>query len=214
MRFALAALVLASAASASAGVSGVNVEYVTPGPASLANFTSNDILIDFDTSALRGQQIFLTLTSGTIYNTPGTGSNTPPNDAFLVIVPELAFDTFVGIGGRSTGSVASDTLVVGGAVNIPGAPGALTMTDAQTLSVAFAPAPGNNIAPADNFFVSRITLSNDANGTFTYFGTTDGSADATFEIPVINGRIGVPEPASALLIGLATCGLAAVRTRG
>lgn len=166
------------------------------------DYVTSDIRIDFE-GTLGGQQLYVGLTNGHIYNTPGTGTNTAPAGAFVSLVPELEFDTFVTLGGP-TAETSSNVLVVGGAVNIRGAPSEL-VTGPDELSVAWAPAPGTDIASATDFLVTRITMSTDAEGSLYYAGSTIGSdIEIIAQIPIINGEIGFcPEPTSALLFVLA-----------
>ena len=109
------------AANVNAGVVSVG-STASDASAACAGCIAHDITINFDGN-LRGQQLYLTLDSGSVYNAPLTsgGSNIAPNSAFFGVFPELEFDTYVTVGGL-TSADSQSTLEVGGAVDIPGAP--------------------------------------------------------------------------------------------
>ncbi len=182
-------LVLAAACAAQAAVT--NVKTVQVPQAVVPNTITNDILVDF-TGILRGQQMLLTLTSGSIFQ-DGFGSNTAPNSAFFGLAPTLRFDTFVTIGGLQSDGPAppasTAVLVVGGAADLQ--VGAALKFDTEGINVAWAPAPGVNIDGGTDFVTSRITLSNDAVGSLIYFGSTSaGTGDPlTRTLSIANGCI-------------------------
>jgi hypothetical protein len=134
------------AASANAGTVSVGTAQ-SDASVACAGCIANDISINFDGN-LRGQQLWVNLTSGSVYNTPATGAETSPADAFIGLVPELAFDSFVTVGGLTSGS-SQGVLVVGGAVDIPGAPsakgGVNQEAGATSVSIAWAPGTGVNV---------------------------------------------------------------------
>jgi len=194
------------AVAAQAGV--MNVKSVVVPQGVVAGHTTNDVLVDF-TGVLRGQQMILNLTEGAIYQDP-FGSNTSPNGAFFPLAPSVEFDTYVTVGGRrSDGPVppaSQPVLVVGGAVDLQ--PGSALKFDTQGLNIAWAPGTGIDVDGGTDYITSRITLSNNAQGSFLYFGSTGGDSGAplTVQGSVVNGQImfgpGVDAPVVADL-GLA-----------
>jgi hypothetical protein len=159
----------------------------------LPNFTVNDVLLDF-TGNLRGQQLILELTAGSIYQSasnPGVGR---PSDALIDLFPEAEYDTYVTIGRRSDppGGL-QPILIVGGAVDLQ--PGSSLKFDTEGLNVAWAPGTGIDISEGQDFQTARITLSNDARGILSYFGSTGaGTGDPLIQqFDVCAGAIGISD---------------------
>ena len=157
------------------------------------NTITNDIVIDFeaDPLGLSFQQMILELSQGSVFQQATFGNNVPPNGALLPTFPDLAYDTFVSMGG----AIAADSreiLEVGGAVNI--APGAAKKFDTEGLNITWAPATGVVIGDATtDFITARISLSNDAVGTFRYIGASNSDDPSGWwqgEMAVMNGIIG------------------------
>jgi hypothetical protein len=161
------------AAWSQAAVTSINAIQVAKPAGILPGFTTTDILLDF-TGNLRGQQLILELTQGSIYHTP-FGTNTAPVSAFFPLFPEVEYDTFVTIGGRSS-STSQPVLVIGGAVDLQ--PGSGQKFDTEGLNIAWAPGAGVDIPSGNDFITARITLSNDAIGTLNYFGSTGAGSGA------------------------------------
>jgi PEP-CTERM motif len=188
------------------------------GGAPLANFVTNDIKVNA-AGNLRAQGMLLTLTAGSIYQ-DSFGSNVVPSSSFFALAPSLQFDTFVtfGAGGTpgSSGTVqqSTDILTPGGTgADIPGGGAGVTFNN-QKLDIVWAPGGGINYPGNDNFMTARISLSKDAQGTFKYFGSTStDTSSATWGrtpaagLPIVNGVIAIPEPATLSLFGLAVLGL-------
>lgn len=174
----------------------------------------NQLFIDF-TGQLGGQQLYIELTSGTIYNTAGFGADTAPGAAFVTLVPELAEDSYVTMGG-ATSEESEGVLVVGGAVNLPGAPAGLNvgMPDPSLVSVAWAPAAGVVIADRTDFLVAQISLSSDAMGSAWFFSSTLGEEPYVTAGTIWDGVLFevVPETNAILLASLAATA-SLVRTR-
>jgi len=172
--FAAAFLLLAGYCSAPlhAAVTSIDAIQVAKPANLLPGYTTTDIVLDF-TGNLRGQQMIVELTQGSIYQDP-FGSNTPPSGAFYDLAPFVEFDTFVAIGGRrhdGNPPLASyPVLVVGGAVDLQ--PGSALKFDTEGLNIAWAPGTGIDVPSGTDYFTARITLSNDARGRFRYFGST------------------------------------------
>lgn len=187
-------LLLAVAAAAQAGV--VSVDSVLVPQAVLPGHTVNDIVLDFEGN-LRGQQMILSLSAGSIYQ-DSFGTNTAPNGALFPVFASSEYDTYVTIGGRrSDGAVppaSQPVLVVGGAVNLQ--PGAELKFDTAGLNVAWAPGTGVDVPSGLDYITSRITLTNDAQGTLLYFGSTTSAAGDPLQLEgtVVNGVISFGQP--------------------
>ncbi len=172
-------VMLVCACVAQAGVMAVH-SVVVP-QATVAGHTANDIQVDFD-GILRGQQMILNLTAGSIYQ-DGFGTQTAPNGALIPVFPTVEYDTFVTMGG-AVQAASQAVLVVGGAVDLQA--GAALKFDTAGLNIAWAPGTGVDINGGVGFLTSRITLSNDAQGSFQYFGSTSAG---TGEPLVVQGSV-------------------------
>jgi hypothetical protein len=185
-------------ASVSAAVTNIDVELTDPGSV-LPNFTSNDLRIDF-TGGLKGQQLVVQLTAGSIFNDSLLGSNVPPPLPLLSAFPSVQYDSFVALGGFTSQTSFPIITVPGSLVpNCELSPGCV-------FNLAWAPGTGVEIPSGNDFVVARITLSHSAQGVVHYYG----ESAAGFGEPYIttgaiqNGVISfVPEPASVWLVGLA-----------
>lgn len=191
---------VALAAGASAAITAVRG---VSSPASVeSGVIVNELFIDFD-GQLGGQQLYIELNNGTVYNTPGFGGDVSPSAAFIGLVPALADDSFVAMGG-DTSEASEGVLTVGGAVNLPGAPADLNIgaPDSSFLSVAWAPAAGTVIEDKTDFLIAQISLSDDAMGTVWYFGSTIGEEPLLLAGTVWDGQLFeiIPEPSSIALV--------------
>lgn len=202
MRYAFASLALALISTVAQGALLVNV---SQNDSALAGHVVNDFTVDFD-GIIRGQQMVLSLTSGAIYQDT-FGSNTPPTDALVPAFPNVAYDSFVAMGG-ALASTTSPILVVGAASELDGV---AQKFDTQGIDMAWAPGTGVNLADRTGFLTARITLTNDANGSARYFSSLADGTTTTIDLPVVNGVIGIPEPTTCILAGLALVGVAARR---
>jgi hypothetical protein len=181
---AAAALALVIASAAHAVVHGVRAIQHDPG-AVLPGFTANDILLDYD-EIFRGQQMILELTAGSIFQHELGGTTAPPA-ALFDVAPAAAFDSFVTVGGL-TQADSADVLVVGSAVDLES--GNKMQFDTAGLNIAWAPAPGTHVPAGTDFLTSRITLSDDAQGTLRYFGSTSTGFEWFGEAAIASGVIG------------------------
>ncbi len=210
-KFLFAALILASTTVANAALIGdptVSQRTVAGTP---AGHTVNALNIDFD-AQLFGQQLVVELTSGSIFQQATFGTETAPTDALIPVFADVASDTFVTMGGFTSGT-SSSVLVVGGSTEIPGKNGPKKF-DTAGINIAWAPAPGVVIPNGANFPVAQVTLSNDANGSAFFFHSS-GTASGIYEGTITNGVLSfvpaIPEPTTCVLAGLALVGVAARR---
>ena len=175
-------LVLCVASVSSAGQVSIVSGAASPGP---DGHVVNDIVV---TSAdnVGGQQLVVNLTAGTI-NQSDFGSDLPPNAALFTAFPNLPNDTFVG-------GMAPDSAALMSTTNI---------------DITWAPGGGVNVLGTNT--LARVTLSNDAAGSWRLVSTERGAADV--DIPLSDGLIGggvmsiVPEPATIALSLMCLVGL-------
>ena len=180
------------------------IDVVSFAPAQPTNHVVNDIEIDF-TGQYTGSQLLLTLTSGAIYQDPSFDSATAPLPGLVSAFPVVAFDSFFAQGSLTDSGPFGNPNVGGGAVNLGG--NSTASISASTINQAWNPAGGQVIVNQANFVTARITLSNDATGTFSYLAS-DG------QVSIVGGAISngvmtaVPEPgaaqfmSTALLVGI------------
>ena len=164
-----------------------------------AGFTVNDLTVDF-TNILRGQQMIVSLTSGSIY------IFVPPIDPIIIPAPDPIGFSNSNPFGSSVGFGNQPGLIVGGAVSLQ--PGATKLFDATGINVAWAPGTGVDVPPQSGLMTARVTLSGTANGAWSYFSSTaDGTVRTWLNRPIIDGVMMIPEPSSVTLLGLASLGL-------
>ncbi len=183
------------ASIAHAGLNGYGVFYPdnSAGGPALDGFVTNDLRLNF-TGQLTGVQMVLDLTSGSVFQSI-VGTDTPPNPAFFSVLPELEFDTFVGLGAFESSSTDATPGFAGAAVDI-GLFSRPLQFDTAGIDVAIFP-PGGVVIDSGNLYpVARITLSDDANGTFRFLASAGGDISPVIELPVFDGVI-FPEPATA-----------------
>lgn len=122
----------------------------------LSGYLSYDLMMTTPASDWTSGAILLNLASGSIYQS-AQGEGTPMPSAFYDVLPDLEFDTYVGVPGGS---------IIGGAGDLGGDNLAFTSTE---LDVSY-----YNIAKDDigTFSIGRITLSDDAVGTWRLASNT------------------------------------------
>jgi hypothetical protein len=192
--------ILLLGATGSAQVQRVFVHQIdNGGQGDLADTVTNDVFIDF-TGELRGQLLMLNIEEGSIYQHP-MGAHLPPDASLLPAVPNLEFDTFLAMGGANSASSFS-------ALHIRNLEDPVPFGD-DFINAKWAPATGVALRDRQDFLTARITLTENAQGTWRYFGSVAGADPGrTFGGGVIaNGVMTVPEPESAMVSGVAwICG--------
>lgn len=191
-------LLVAVVAASSAAKGEVIVSYPTVNNSSaLTGYVTQDIQAQTGTSKWLNAELLLTLTKGSIYQN-SYGSDTSPNPAWFTLVPALEFDTFVTAGHINYSQTPS---FIGGAVDLGGA--AAKQFDAQKINATWYTSETNS----GLLTLARITLSNDAEGSFGFItNASEGNKYSLNSGVIHSGRLSaVPEPSSfaLLLMGLA-----------
>jgi len=179
-------------ATAAAEILSVNVLSSDPG-AVLPGYVANDVFLDFD-SMLLGQQLSLQLTQGSILQSGAAASDTAPSQVLIRQSPDLAYDSFVTMGGLDD-ETSAPVITVGGAVDLAWKfdlnVSKAVVFDSRAADITWAAQPGTRILAGEDFLTARLTLSGDAQGTFRYLCSTRGSDDFWIgEAQIVNGTIG------------------------
>ena len=118
-------------------------------------------------------------------------------------------DLFIDFTGNLGGNQILLELTSGSVYNAPAGIGG---GDTSPLGVL---ANTNPLVRFDTFVGLGATTSDDAQGSIMYLGSLATGGTPTISMgSVVNGQVQfIPEPTTAILLGLATCGLATVRSR-
>jgi hypothetical protein len=133
----------------------------------LAGYVTQDLVFETDTDWLSAQ-LLVTLTSGTVYQDP-FGGTTSPNPTLFNLQPSLEFDTYV-----SNGVVGEPVATVTAEDFNPGAP---VQCDEDGISLGWFTTDVDDVGSLP---LARITLSDDAAGTFHFRATalsSEGGVD-------------------------------------
>ena len=142
----------------------------TSGGAALDGFVTNDLLVN-TAGRLLSFQMFLFLEEGSIYQDP-FGTDLPPTKlAVEAVAPSLAYDTFLAVGSPYANGDYGISGPYGKAVDLPhprdGAPGK-PVIDEQEIDIAWGTTPGEEVTGVEDFLLSRLTLSDDARGHWSF----------------------------------------------
>ena len=191
-----------AASSAMAATSSVVVD----GTNTIAGTVANQLRANGEGVDWTGDVLLINLTSGSVHNA-ASFDGAAQQQSFWPLVPDLRWESFVGIPGDGTGGIA------GGAGDLGGPGGAnqigLLGTDAQPqlVSVTYFNSATTNTGDIQT---GNITLSANAAGTWSRITSFAGGV-LVQDGGVVEGGALVPEPASLALLGLG--GLAALRRR-
>jgi len=187
---AVLSVVLLVSASAPAAVTMEWVEVNNQG--AVPGFRTMDLVIDMD-GLWCCTAMLVDLTQGSFYQDPA-GLITTPFPSMLASNPTVEFDTYVAENDHL------DVSVIGGAGDVGGQP-QLTFSD-TLLDISWSSPPP--LRSSGVIKIARITLSNDAQGTWA-FATVGQSTNFTSFTGTFNGSVEtqlLPEPGSVAVLGL------------
>jgi hypothetical protein len=207
--------VLVWACRAHAQATNLRIEPVdnSAGGAALDGYVTTDLFIDF-TGSYNGSQMLIELEQGTIYQDP-LGGNIPPAIGVADLFPSSGFDTFVALGTPTLPGPFGQPNPFGGAINLFGE--ATLQFDEARINAAWTTQGGAIFSNQADFLSARVTLSEDARGTWSYFASSNGQWTAiatdggvrTGMTPVVyeghgvieagHLRIVIPEPSTVWL---------------
>lgn len=156
-------------------------------------FTANQILIDFD-GQLQGGQIQIDLSSGSIYSDPFAPPFIIGSPAVVTIFPTLACSSFV-----AAGDLRRDTIIV--------------TPQPSWSDLQWAPRGGLATRDRIGFVAAQLTLSHDAEGTWSYLGLVENHEYRIDSGVVSRGIMRVPEASSIALLAVSLLGGALYRRR-
>ena len=180
----------------------------TGGGSALNGFATHSLQIDFEFE-FSGAQLLLHLDSGRIYrDEPGNPNGSAPDPALFPSTPSLEFDSYFG-----NGVLFNSVGVSGGAVDLGGDPfaswPATTTAAPVSLNQAWGPS-GSGILGGLDYETFRLTLSQDAGGSFTFLAVANGEIFRSGGV-IRGGVVIVPEPTTVLVAGAAGLAVAARR---
>ena len=144
------------------------------GGSSLEGFVTNDLLLDTE-AQLSTFQLRLVLEQGEIFQDP-LGANVAPAEGLADMgFPSLEFDTFVTLGRDTAGGPYGSPGTVGGAVDF-GQPPQVEF-DNDVLSITWYGPLGVPMYGSEDFLLSRISLSDDAIGSWDLMVSLSGRLD-------------------------------------
>ena len=207
MRYVASLIVLAAVASVAPAAISMSIVETDNSAVLGSGYVTNDLLVTTDTDWMQSQ-ILLTTNAGSVYQTPGAGQWYPQPGVYQY-VPALEFDTWMC---TLTGGVPSSEVEAG---DLGG--------DAFSWSTSHLDAAWYNTASTDigtDLLNARITLSDDANGTWKYiaWGNKADPNDVNYpeykylEGTIVDGYM-VPEPVTIGMLMLGGLGVLARRRR-
>ena len=151
------------------------------------NTITNDLSIDFR-GKYTGSQLLIELTAGSIYQN-FNGGDTAPEALLFTIDPLVEFDSFVTNDSEVAGGLWGGFALGGGAANFSGS--RHKQFDTSGVDVSWFPAAGSLIFDQSDFLTARITLSDDAEGTWSYMASANGTFGVVDSMPISNGSMKV-----------------------
>ncbi len=163
----------------------------TPGGPALDGFVTTDFRLDLGVDDIYlVSELLISLDQGGFYRDPlGTPNGRQPTPSEIAQSPSLAFDSF--IANKFGASNAGATNLGGDSAAVFPASGGILL-NAQWL------AGTDFVTNVDDYFDARVTLSEDAFGSFEYLVASSG--DVSFREGVIVNGVFVPEPAAGVFV--------------
>jgi hypothetical protein len=203
--FVLALLLVQPAAAAIVQVVEVDKGSVSDAYLDLTGTRTFDIRLSTSPGEeIASQQIYLQLSQGQIIHHP-LGSLTPSVDSLYSTYPALEFDTFFASGSPTQAALPT---IIGAASDMLGSPNSLgpLVAGPSELDAVFGPQLGLHPRGVEDYLSIRLTLSDDAIGTFAYqvsYGlhATGIIHSHRLDLPISNlaGTYPAPEPQSPQL---------------
>lgn len=194
----LLTLVLVASTSANVAVNFTPVD--NSSAPQLAGYVTQDIRV-LTTNDWSSSAIYLTLTSGSVYQDASLGAGvTPPPSWLIDLSTTLRYDTYVGILDDPTSGVAGAAGDVGGPGN-----GYNFRFDNQVLDVTWSNLPDVAHPDAGLTNIGRLSLSNDAQGSVAFSISEVGKQLVTYAFDIVNGQV-IPNDCSGIG-GDVSCGL-------
>jgi len=148
----------------------------------IPNTVANSLIVNGAGGDWNSAELLMNLTAGSIYNDP-TFDSLEQQAQFWSVFPDLEFDSWVGLPGDGTGTV------FGGAIDL-GDPGPAVIAD-QKASVTWFNTDITNTGPIR---IANMTLSDNAQGTWTVLVGFSGGVILTESGWVVNGVMGLTPP--------------------
>jgi hypothetical protein len=148
-----------------------------------------------------GAELIMTLTNGSIFQSPFVAGFGPPGAALESAIPSTVWDTYIS---GPTGDTPSSA---GGAVDLPG--GTITSTfNTSAINIEWFEIP--SASSVGSFSLGQFTLSNDAAGSFELrLDCQNQTAPFLLSGTIQNGSLAtVPEVSTSVLCGIAMATLA------
>lgn len=182
-----AAVLSASVASPAAAAFIATTHSVTIAPVDtpdvLAGYHSSDLLVTTPDSDWTSAAILLELSAGSIYQDP-FGADLPSHPFVAELFPTVEFDTSVGVPGGS---------IAGGAIDLEGSSGSAEVSTSR-LDVTFFNFDKTDLG---TFPIGRITLSDDAEGSWSLISLTADRQRVDLIGTITKGVMAVDAEASA-----------------
>ena len=194
MKKLLLTVIVVGAMSCTTAWSAIDLSFgLVDNSAVLTGYVTQDMNLSTDSDWLSAQ-LLIVLDSGSVYHDTlfgGHFTTNPPTPDQITFQPTLEFETYLTSGENVDTSIAS---ISGGAVDLGGQ---ITETFDETgIVIGWSTNATDDIG---DLMLARITLSDDANGTWKVRVSNLNDGPILPLGPVVNGRL-VPEPATIMVL--------------